>query len=483
MAGVPTSIIVPFVGVEFDSSRANVGTPVMPFAVGIIGQKLAGGTAVEGNLYQVFTEAEVINLAGLGSMLHNEAREFFANNNITEVYLLPLEDATGTAQTWVLTIGGTSASEAGSLDIEIDGTLVSAPIAVGDTPTVAGDALVAALDDYDYLAWTAGNSTGTVTYTARHDGVAAGDIDLRVSPVPGYKIPAGLTVSIAAGVPGATEPDVQNALDAIGASWLNALVNPYTDDANLGKIEDFLEVNAGPLIQRDGVCYQAYRGTVGELTAAVTASGRNSQFMVFLDCGNRRTTTYQLAAAVAGATAASASEDPAVPLHRMTLRAQKPNVLSERRTLLETNTLAKNGVATLTDDLGVQTQATVTMYLKNSAGALDNSYKQQNTLFNLMELRWSFVNRILTRYPRAKLMTNADRLLPGQEFLTPAKGRAEAIDWFREKEAQGRVQNFELFKASVVCRISESNPNRLEWLLPPDLVKQFIVGSGVMQFA
>lgn len=483
MAGVPSIIIVPFVGVEFDSSRAQQGAPVMPFAVGIIGQKLSGGTAVEGNIYRVFTEAEVITLAGLGSMLHNMYKQFAANNSITETYLLPLEDGVAATQAERDLVITGPATERGSLDIEINGVYISVPIEAADTATVIGDTLVTVLDDYDYLEWTAVNAAGTVTFTARHGGVAASDNDMRISPEPGYKLPGGVGATFGATTPGTVDPDVQDALDGVGSQWINIFVNPYNDDTNMSTLEDFLEVAAGPTIQRDGECYQAYRGTVGQLTAAATASGRNSQFMTFLDCGDRRTATYQLAAAVAGATAASAQEDPAVPLHRITLRGQKPNILSQRRSLLEANTLAKSGVATFTDDLGTQTQATVTMYLKNSAGALDTSYRHQNTVFNLMELRWSFVNGILARFPRAKLMESAERVLPGQQVITPEIGKSYALDWFQLKEQQGRVQNYEAFKAALDCRISLTDSNRLEWLLPPDLVKQFIVGSGVMQFA
>lgn len=479
--GVPLSIVVPFVGVEFDPSRAQRTPPEMPFSVAIVGQKVASGTGTSGTMYRVYNESEVIELAGVNSMLRNMVRRFWDNNSISDVYVVPLDDAVGTQATRVLTISGT-ATESGELPLLINGTRIAVSVAVGDTEDAVGDNVVSRVAEYDYINWTPVNVTGTVTFTCTNDGVAAGDNDMRVAADPGEKVPAGLTASFGATTPGTVDPDVQDALDGIGDAWINMLVNPYADDTNMNAVEDWLSVNFGPTYQRDGVAYQAYRDTVSGLISFATGANRNSPHMVLIDAGNRKLSTYELASAYAGQAAASLIDDPAVPLHRLQLRGVLTNDLSERRTLLEANSLAKNGVATLTDDNGVQTQATVTMYLKNSAGAADTSYRYQNTMYILQRLRWRFVQRILSKYPRAKLLASAERVEAGQQIITPDIGRAEAIDWFLENERQGQVQGLEQFKDEVICRISSSNPNRLEWILPPELVKQFIVGSGILQF-
>lgn len=479
--GVPLSIITPFVGVEFDPSRAQRGPAEMPFNVVIIGQMLSTGTGTAETLYQVFNEGEVQNLAGPGSMLHSMCRRFWANNTVADVYIMPLADAVGTQATRVLTITGT-ATEAGELVFRINGTRIAVSVAVGDTADTVGDAVETAVNDLDWLTWTAANVSGVVTMTQRHDGVAAGDNDMRLGDNPGEQIPAGLTAVFGATTPGTVDPDVQDAIDAIGDLWAALIINPYADDSNMGKLEDWLDVNAGPLYQRDGLCYQSYRGTVSEVGTFASNGNRNSQYMALFDAGNAQISTYELTAAVCGQIAESVISDPAVPLHRMSVRGVTPRSLSQRRTLIEANNLAKNGASTLTDDLGVQTQNMVTMYLKNSAGAADTSYRYQNTVFILQRLRYRFVQRILGRYPRAKLLASADRIEAGQQYITPELGRAEALDWFQQEEAQGQVQDFDSFKDQVICRISSTNPNRLEWILPPELVKQFIVGSGIMQF-
>lgn len=479
--GVPLSIITPFVGVEFDPSKAQNSPADMPFNVLIIGQKVAAGTGVNGTLYRVYNEAEVGLLAGVPSMLHTMARRFWKNNTISNVYVVPLDDAVGTQATKVLTITGT-ATAVGSLCVYINGTRVEVPVAVDDTADDVGAALVVALAEYSYLNWTAVNVSGVVTFTQVNDGVAAGDCDMRLNDNPGEKVPAGLAASFGATTPGTVDPDVQDVLDGIADLWVHLMINPYADNTNMNLIEDWYDLNAGPLYQRDGIAYQSYRGTVSEVGTFSSGANRNSPYMVVCDAGNVKMSTYELSASIAGQVAESVQSDPAVPLHRLTLRGATTRSLSERRTLIEANNLAKLGAMTLSDDNGVQTQNTVTTYLTNSASAADTVYRYQNTVFILQRLRYTFVQQILSRFPRAKLMEDATRVQAGQQIITPAIGKAEAVDWFTKQEQLGQVQNLDQFKNDVICRISLSDPNRLEWLLPPELVKQFIVGSGIMQF-
>lgn len=481
MAGVPESIIVPFVGVEFDPSRAQQGVGIMPFKALLIGQKTASGTVTADTLTQVFSAAEVAVLAGKNSMLYNMAKRWFLNNKFTDTYIVALDDAVGSEADIDLTIAGTATAD-GELAIYINGTRVAVPVAKDDAATAIGDAVVTAMANYDWLPWTATNLAGVVTFTAAHHGIAAGDGDFRLNDEPSDQTPAGVTASFGSITAGTVDPDVQDALDAIGSEWFNVIVNPYDDATNLEKVEVHLTTEFGPTIQKDGIAYQSQRDTVSNLITFATNAARNNPHVVLIDGGDRKCAKWELSAAVAAVSAASAQEDSAVPLHRQELLGIKTNSISQRRTLAERNNLAKNGVATLTDDLGVQTDATVTMYLKNSAGAVDTAYQQQNTMFQLQYMRWTFVNGVLSKFPRAKLMSDASRVEAGQQVITPVIGKAYAIEWFMALEVAGIVENLDQFKEEVICRRSTTNVNRLEWILPPDLVNQFIVGSGVMSF-
>jgi phage tail sheath gpL-like len=99
---VPSNLRVPFVAVEFDSSRAQQGPALLTYKALLIGQKLAAGTPSADTLYKVTNVDQVIALAGRGSMLHRQALAWFASNKSTELWIGVLADngagvaATGT---------------------------------------------------------------------------------------------------------------------------------------------------------------------------------------------------------------------------------------------------------------------------------------------------------------------------------------------------------------------------------------------------
>ena len=99
-----------------------------------------------------------------------------------------------------------------------------------------------------------------------------------------------------------------------------------------------------------------------------------------------------------------------------------------------------------------------------------------------MYLRFTFRNRILARYPRHKLANDGTRFGAGQKIITPKLGKAEAVAWFREMEELGLVENFDQFKTDLVVERPSTDPNRLNFLLPPDLINQFVVGAASIQF-
>lgn len=54
--------------------------------------------------------------------------------------------------------------------------------------------------------------------------------------------------------------------------------------------------------------------------------------------------------------------------------------------------------------------------------------------------------------------------------------------WFREMEELGLVEGFDQFKRDLVVERNVSDPNRLDFLLPPDLINQLIVTAVKFQF-
>ena len=67
-------------------------------------------------------------------------------------------------------------------------------------------------------------------------------------------------------------------------------------------------------------------------------------------------------------------------------------------------------------------------------------------------------------------------------MVTPVVMKAEAVSKFREWERLGLVENMEDFKANLIAERNESDPNRLDLLIPPDLVNQLRIVANKIQF-
>jgi len=91
---IPSGLLVPFVAVEFDASRAQQGPALLRYRALLIGQKTDAGTGEGDELYRISSESDVIDLAGRGSLAHRMARSWFRNDGqITETWLALLEDS------------------------------------------------------------------------------------------------------------------------------------------------------------------------------------------------------------------------------------------------------------------------------------------------------------------------------------------------------------------------------------------------------
>jgi phage tail sheath gpL-like len=70
----------------------------------------------------------------------------------------------------------------------------------------------------------------------------------------------------------------------------------------------------------------------------------------------------------------------------------------------------------------------------------------------------------------------------GQLVMTPKLGKAEAVGWFEDMQELGLVENVEQFIRDLVVERNAQDPNRLDFLLPPDLINQLMVVAAQVQF-
>jgi phage tail sheath gpL-like len=421
-------------------------------------------------------------LFGRGSMLAAMFKVLKANNRYTESWAIAVVDAAaGVAATVTITLGGLP-SAAGTLNCYIAGTRVRVAVASGATPASIATALTAAITADTSLPVTAAAVDAVVTLTAKHKGEAGNGIDVRINYYQGEVTPTGLTVAVAAGVSGTGNPDIANAIAAMGDEWYQAIIMPYTDAANLTALETELASRWDGVRQIEGFAWSAYRGNHG---ATGTFGGtRNAKHVSIMGTNISPMPPYLWAAAYGAQASAALANDPARPLQTLVLTGILPPAESVRWKLEERNLQLYDGIATHYVDAGGLTriEREVTTYQTNAFGVEDPSYLDATTPATLGYLRFSLRARVTQKYPRHKLADDGTNFGPGQAIVTPATLRAEFIALAKEWEQAGLVENIEQYKADMIVERDANNRNRVNFLCPPDLVNQLRVFAAQMQF-
>lgn len=481
---IPANLRVPLVYIEFDPSQAT-NTADAEYLILVLGQMLATGTATLLEPIRVTSAAQAKALFGEGSMLAAMFAAIKDADDMMETWALPMEDdAAGQAAAGSLAITG-PATAAGTLSVYIAGTRVRVAVASGDTAAAVATALAAAINAETTLPVTAavnGEVDTQVDLTCRWKGETGNAIDVRTNYYQGEALPAGIGLTVTALSGGTANPDLADAIAAFGDEWWRAIVNPYTDAANMTLLEAELDTRWGPTRQIDGIAYCAFRGTHGETGAY--GESRNSHLVSCLATGPAPQPPYLWAAVYGVTAAASLARDPARPLQTLVLPGIMPASLAERWTMPERNLLLHDGIATHTvgaDGL-VRIEAELTMHQVNDYGDQDDSYLYVTTPATLSYRRWAQRQRLTSRFPRHKLADDGSRFGPGQSIVTPKIIRAELLALFREHETAGLVENFDAYAAGLVVERDADNPNRVNVLEPPDIVNQFRIFAMRTQF-
>lgn len=478
---VPNAMRVPFVYVEIDNSNAVSGPALMPYRTLVCGQKLAAGAQAPLVPVRVTSAQQAVALFGAGSMLAQSCATYLAADPTTEMYAIAVEDApAGQAATGKVTLTG-AATEGGTLALYIGGRRILCGVTSGQQAAAVATALAAAINAVPDCPCNASATAGDVTLTSRHKGLAGNGIDVRLN-YNGESTPAGLMVAITALAGGTASPDVAPLIAALGDAHWNVLVWPWTDAASLTAIERELMDRWGALRMIEGVAISAATGTHAEL--GTLSDGRNSQHLTVMHCHGVPTPAWEVAASTAAVAAYYGNIDPARPFQTLELKGVLPPAQKDRFTQRENNLLLFDGISTFYVDAGgaVRVQRLITTYKTSPNGAEDPSYLDLNTVLTLGYLRYDFRNYILRKYPRHKLADDNARFGAGQPVITPKVGKAEAIARARMWEEMGLVENVDVFAQQVICERNQRDRNRLDWMLPPDLVNQFCVGGVKLSF-
>lgn len=472
---IPSNIRVPFLYAEFDNSNAIQGANLQVYRGLVLGMKLASGTATADVPVRVTSAVQAKTLFGVGSQLAHMFEKWFKNNSSTEAWCIPqLENAAGVKATSTLTITG-PASASGAVILYVGGRKISVAVASGDSANTIAASIVSAITADTEYPVTAAASTNVVTLSYKHKGLVGNELDVRLNYFEGEALPAGVGVAIVAFSGGTLNPDLAAAISAMGDVQYNIIASGYVDAASLTDLEAELADRFGPLRMIEGILFAAKNVNHSDLLTF--GDGRNSPHVSVAGVYKYPTAPYEIAAAIAGVAAVQGAIDPARPMQTLALSDIKGPAPAERMIWSERNLLLFDGISTLNVDAGgvVRLERMITMYQENPVGAPDPSYLDVETLLTLSYLRFDFRTYMLLKYPRHKLADDGTRYGAGQAVMTPKVGKAEAIAKFRQWEEAGLVENFDQFKDQLIVERNSGDVNRLDFMLPTDLINQLRV--------
>jgi len=478
---IPSTLRVPGVYSEVDNSRAVTGPQMIQYKRLLLGQMLAAGTATANTLVRITSAAQAKTLFGEGSMLAGMAEAAFEQDAFTETWVMPVADnGAGVQASGTIVVTG-PATAAGTISLYIAGRLVEVAVASADADTAIAAAINTAINAADDLPVTSTVLSATVTITARHKGTCGNDIDLRVNYQDGEETPAGVGLTITAMASGATNPSLTTPIANLGDEWFHIWAIGWTDATSLTAIEGELADRFGPLREIEGHAFAAARDTHSNL--GTLGDSRNSPHLTIVSAAYELMPPYEKAAETAAIAAYYAAIDPARPLQNLPYKWCLPAAASDLFTLEERNLLLYDGIATSLVRVGVMyCERLITTYKTNSAGGSDASYLDVETLLTVMFIRHDWRDYVKRKYPRHKLASDGTRFGPGQAIVTPKLMKAEAITKFREWEEIGLVENIDQFKTDLIVERNISDPNRLDVLLPPDLVNGLRIVANKIAF-
>lgn len=477
---IPISIRTPGQYIEFDNTRAVQGLPAVQHRLLVLGQRLSTGTQAAAVPVRILSAGQAEDHFGRGSMLAAMLAALKAANSYTECWAVAVDDLqAGAAAQGTLTLTG-SPTEAGTLNLYVGGQEVKVGVASGQTVAGLATAVAAAVQADTSLPVTAAAAAGVVTFTARHKGEVGNGLDLRVNYYQGERTPKGLGVAFGGMAGGTGNPDVSAAIASLADEHFHTWVVPYTDTANLVRVETAMSLRFGPMVQREGHAFTAVAGTHAQVSAL--GDSRNSPHLTIMGAGKSPTPAYVWAAVAAAVDAYE--PDPARPRQTLPLPGLLPPAIGDRYTRDERNLHLFDGISTTTVDAGgtVLVERLITTYKTNAFGVQDISYLDIETMRTIAYLRLSVRARIALKFPRHKLASDGTRFGPGQPVVTPNVIRAELVALFGQWEEAGLAEGMEQFKRDLVVQRNTEDPNRLDAVIPPDVINQLRVFAAQIQF-
>jgi phage tail sheath gpL-like len=321
------------------------------------------------------------------------------------------------------------------------------------------------------------STAGTVMFTAKSRGTI-GVASVFVNYLPQDATPGGLTVPAETGlIGGGSDPNANAVLDAIENVQMRHIATAYTN-SQAAQITTYLEDAYDGTNPRPGQFWVALGGASYSVLTGTIAPLFNSPIASIQSPYRSPTADWVVAANYAAIAGREFGNDPALQLTDVRVRSMFAPKLADRFTFEENQGLLTSGIATLKYDAAGNSfiQRAVTTYKTNVAGVPDPSYRDTTTPATLIFLARQVQIRIATVFQRFKLASDELENVPvGQRIARPRDIRAELVALFYTLQDRGVIEVTAESLAGLVVQRNPSDVNRVDAILTPDLINQFLI--------
>jgi phage tail sheath gpL-like len=480
---IPANLLVPGQYQEIDNSLAGAQGDIKKALV--IGCCLPEGQAAAGVPAQVMSGQKAHELFGYGSPVALMAESFLSLNTTEELWALPVpEPEAGTAwkKKWTAAASGV---QAGAVTVTVNGKDYAAAVSAGMTAADVAAAIIARVNAELALpvyAEAVEGDAASFWVISSVKGAGGNHNTVEVKPEA-----AGVTVNGGAATAGTGIVDIAPYLAALGETRYHFIASEFADTANIRAGADELESRFDAARQIGGRMYIALAGELGTKTEPGTmlnlAGGANSPHVVLVPRGTNPGLPCVWAAAWCAAACRILADDPAAntcDTKVAGLLGRAEFTAGERQKMLEA------GIATYRLDAagGVLIERLVTSYTENTDGGRDTSYLDVQITETVDAVRTYINAEARKRFKTWKLAGTAENFGAGAKVMTPGVFRSFLAELYGEvfiKEKQW-CQDFDAYIKSVVVEVKAGSKTRLEYSHQPNLIGQFYIGAGLLQF-
>jgi phage tail sheath gpL-like len=480
---IPAVVWTPGSFIEFDSSRAVQGLQIQPHDTLIAANMLPAGSATAGVISSCKSYEDAVAQGGQHSQIAQMVRQYKKIDPLTPVWICPLDDdGAGVDSVGTWTITGT-ASEDGTLALYMSGRRFTVAVTDGDANTAVVTAAVTAaalLTDSPLIVTDGG--AGALTGTSQHGAAFSNQIKIGHSLLPGEKLPAGLSIAVVQPASGSGDADHDDVVTAMDEDQYHTVALGVYTAAEIAKIVTEMEDREGPMRQIEGVAFAGICDSQADITTYLANFNSSTLCVAGTEENALIHTPWEVAAQTAALNAQRVQIDPARHLSGSSYSGISAAPRGSRFLRSERDTLIEDGCCTslAAPDGGLQVERLVTTRVLNSQAIADYALHDLTNVRTLHAIRYTIRARLSSKFYQFKLAD--DGSVPRPKVVTPSVIRAELIALFLEWFDAGWVENIDQYMDELVVERNGSDVNRVDAIIPPDLINSFYVFAGQVQF-